>query len=313
MQKTILRPVTVEGIGLHSGRDVRLTINPAQAHHGIVFRRVDISGQDNLIPANHHHIIDTKLCTVIGLNETVRVATIEHLMAALRACGIDNALIDINGPECPVLDGSAQPFIQAIEEAGLFNQNVPRRIIKILKPISYSEGDKTASLTPAAVPQYEATLHYKGTLIGTQSYALKLVNGNFKHDVADCRTFCLRKDIEAMRANGLALGGSLDNAVVVDDQNVMNEEGLRCHDEFVRHKILDAVGDLALAGGLIWGAYKATRPGHDMNAKLLKTLFQSPDCWVYEDLYINIETADEAAFLANTPPSPKAVSGAVAA
>ncbi|MEM6811156.1 MAG: UDP-3-O-acyl-N-acetylglucosamine deacetylase [Pseudomonadota bacterium] len=294
MQHTINQTIEISGIGLHSGRNVNLNVYPAEIGEGIIFKRVDLA-QSKKIPASYEYIVDTRLCTVIGHNEAT-VGTIEHLMAALRACGVDNAFIEIDGPEVPILDGSSKIFIDEIEKAGLRVQSSPRKAIRILKEISYSEGSKEVRLSPSVIPVYSGEIRYESTPIGTQRFELKFVNGNFKHDVSDCRTFCLLKDVEAMQANGLAQGGSLDNAVVVDDTGVLNEEGLRCHDEFIRHKLLDAVGDLSLSGALILGRYEGICAGHDMNYKLLKTLFENRDSWEYVDLYVNFESSDDSIY-----------------
>lgn len=288
MQHTLKNAVSIDGVGLHSGVSVELRIYPAAPDHGIVFKRVD-GDHDSLIPAKYDHVVDTRLCTVIGNEHGATVSTIEHLMAALRGCGVDNALVEIDGPEVPILDGSSDPFVQAIEEAGVQVQGQPRRAIRILKEVVYQEGSKKVTLSPSSIPTYAGQIDYDNPAIGSQRYEIKLLNGNFKHDLADCRTFCLLSDVEAMRANGLALGGSLDNAIVVDDNGVMNEEGLRCHDEFIRHKLLDAIGDFALAGGLVLGAYEGVCGGHDINNKALNALLADDTAWELIDLYVDIE------------------------
>lgn len=307
MQHTLKNSFTITDIGLHTGVDVCLTVKPAAPDHGIVFKRVDMSGlkdAQQLIPAQWDHVIDTRLCTVIGNEHGARVGTIEHLMAALRASGVDNALIEINAGEVPALDGSSIGFIEAIEKAGLQEQSQPRRAIRILKEVRVTDGDKTVTLSPSSVPLYEGRIEYpNAAIIGDQSYTLKLVNGNFKHDVADCRTFGLLDEVEMMKSAGLALGGSLDNAVIVDDDHVLNPEGVRHSDEFVRHKILDAVGDLALAGSLVIGHYKGLRAGHDMNNKILKALFADHSAWERVDLYVDIKEADMAVYQQNAPKS----------
>lgn len=292
MQHTLKNTVLIEGIGLHSGVPVKLAMQPADPDHGIVFKRIDVADKGNLVPAKWDHVVDTRLCSVIGNADKVTVGTVEHLMAALRACGIDNALIEIDGPEVPILDGSSALFIEAIEKIGIQVQSQPRRAIRILKKVTYKEGDKEVTLSPSNTPSYAGQIDYDNPVIGSQRYQIKLVNGNFKHDLADCRTFCLLKDVEMMQANGLAQGGSLDNAVVVDDHGVMNEGGLRCHDEFIRHKLLDAVGDMALCGGLLLGAYEGTRAGHDMNYKALCALFSDNKSWEMVDLFVEIEETD---------------------
>lgn len=296
MQHTFKNIIEINGIGLHSGLSAKLVIKPAAIGHGIIFQRTDILDKDNCIPALWSNVVDTRLCTLIGNKEGVTIGTIEHLMATLRACGVDNALVEIDGPEVPILDGSSKKFIEAFDLVGVLEQSAPRRAIKILKTVSYSDGDKFVSLSPSITPKYIGQIEYNHPSIGTQRFEMKLVNGNFKHDVSDCRTFCLLSDVEFMQRNNLALGGSLENAIVVDDTGVMNEDGLRCDDEFVRHKVLDAVGDIALAGGLVLGLYEGKKIGHDMNNKLLRALFSDDTAWEYIDLYVNPESSDEALY-----------------
>lgn len=291
MQKTLANIVKIDGIGLHSAVAVHLEIHPAEPHHGIVFRRTDegIDDDKRIIPALWNNVVNTQLCSVVGNEHGMRVGTIEHLMAALRALGVDNALIEINADEVPILDGSSKVFVEKIEEAGIQPQNVARRTIRVLRDVVYQDGNRKVTLSPSSVPVYEGMIDYDDPTIGTQSYRLNLVNGNFKHDVSDCRTFCLKSDIDVMRAHGRALGGSLDNAVVVDDNGVMNEEGLHCETEFIRHKLLDAVGDIALSGGLILGHYMGIRAGHEMNNKLLHALFADERNYEIIDLWVEFE------------------------
>lgn len=292
MQHTLKKSVIISDIGLHSGRIVNVNIHPVGVDHGIVFKRVDIQDKNNLIPAKWDKVVDTRLCTVIGNEDGITIGTIEHLMAAFRGCGIDNALVEIDAAEVPILDGSSIVFIEAFDKVGIQVQSQPRRAIRVLKEITYTEGNKSVTLSPSNIPVYAGQIDYANPTIGTQEFEIKLVNGNFRHDLADCRTYCLLEDVEAMQANGLALGGSLKNAVVVDDNGVINEEGLRCHDEFIRHKLLDAVGDLSLCGGLFYGRYEGLRAGHDMNNKALRALFNDRDAWDIVDLYLEIEESD---------------------
>lgn len=289
MQNTLSSPVIVNGIGLHSGKAVHMVLHPAPADHGIVFKRSDVEGEINLIPALYDRVIDTRMNTMVANEQGVRVGTIEHLMAALRGCNIDNVLIDIDSAEVPVMDGSSKPFVDAIESVGVQRQSMPRRAIKILKEILVRDGDKEVRLSPSLVPVYAASIDFPHAMIGFQEYSLTLVNGNFRHDVADCRTFGFLKDVQALHAAGLGLGGSLDNAVVMDDDGVLSPGGLRCQDEFVRHKVLDAVGDLALAGGPILGRYDGVRAGHALNNAVLKALFADSSAWIMVDLYVDLE------------------------
>ncbi len=308
MQNTLKKSVKINGIGLHSGVDVHMNIHPANPDHGIVFKRVDITdGKDNLIPARWDHVVDTRLCTVIGNADGVTLATIEHLMAAFRGCGIDNALVEIDAPEVAVMDGSSKAFVDAFEETGLQVQGQPRRAIRILKEVVIEEDGKMTKLSPSAIPVYSGTIVYDNATIGTQSYEMKLVNGNFKHDMADCRTFGLLSDVEMMRSNGLALGGSMDNAVVIDDNGVMNPEGIRCQDEFIRHKLLDAIGDITLAGGLVIGRYESLKGGHALNNKVLRKLFEDDSAWEIVDLFVEVDEADASVYEAKSRKSTVAV------
>lgn len=311
MQQTLEQLVEIRGTGLHSGEAVSVRIHPAGPDTGIIFKYTggtDLSDAERLVPALWDRVVDTRLCTVIGNEYGVTIVTIEHLMAAFRGCGIDNALVEIDGNEVPVLDGSSQAFVTAFEDAGIRTQSKPRRAIRILKEVTYREGDKRVTLSPSFVPTYSGLIDYANPTIGQQRYDFKLINGNFKHDLADCRTFCLLQDVEQMQANGLALGGSLDNAVVVDDSGVMNEEGLRCHDEFVRHKLLDAVGDMALAGGLLIGSYDGVKAGHALNNKALRALFADNTAWDVIDLFVDIDEEDKRIY--EKSPQDTAVSAA---
>lgn len=287
MQRTLAKAIVIQGIGLHSGAEVRMVLRPAGADEGVTFIRTDIVDRDNVIPARWDAVVDTRLCTVIGNDAGVSVGTVEHLMAALRGCGIDNLSVELDGPEVPVMDGSAAEFVEKIDAAGLTRQKVPRRFIKILKEISVEEDGKIVRLTPAAGSAFGGRIVFDHPSIGAQEYNIQLVNGNFRHDLADARTFGFLHEVEALRRSGLALGGSLDNAIVLDRDRVLNRDGLRYGDEFIRHKLLDAIGDLYLAGAPILGAYHADKPGHAMNNAILHALFASPDSWCWSESAIN--------------------------
>ena len=287
MQHTLKSAVTFEGVGLHSGQNVTMTVHPALPDQGIVFVRTDVSDRDNVVPALWNSVVDTRLCTMIGNKDKVTVGTIEHLMAALRGCGIDNVRIELNGPEVPVMDGSSAPFVKSIDEVGTVAQAMPRRGIKVLREIILEENGKRVRLSPAQGSVFAGQIEFPNAVIGKQFFETKLVNGNFRHDLSEARTFGFLKDVEAMRAAGLARGGSLDNAIVLDEGRVMNKEGLRFHNEFIRHKLLDAVGDLFLAGGPIIGAYEGFRAGHDMNNKILHKLFSTEGAWMPVDLFMD--------------------------
>jgi UDP-3-O-[3-hydroxymyristoyl] N-acetylglucosamine deacetylase len=279
-QKTLGNQINCTGIGLHSGAKVTMTLHPAPADTGIRFLRTDLPGSTPVL-ARYDQVSDTMLCTTIEGDDGAKVATIEHLMAALAGCGVDNALVELDGPEVPVMDGSSAPFVFLIECASLVEQDAPRRWIRVLKPVSIRDGERTVSLTPGNGFSVSFEIDFAGTLVSKQSYFADLRDGTFKTDLCRARTFGFASDADKLRSLGLALGGSLDNAVVVDNDQVLNEEGLRYDDEFVRHKVLDSIGDLYLAGGPIQGHFTGERSGHSLNNQLLKTLFDDEASWCY--------------------------------
>lgn len=292
MQTTLKRDVSLVGMGLHSGRPARLLLRPA-TQGGIRFRRVDVTDRDNLIPARYDRVTDTTLCTLLSNEAGVSVSTVEHLMAALAGTGVTHVEIEIDGPEVPIMDGSGLRFAQAILKAGLRPLEGAARAIRILKPVVLEEkGGVYAALSPARTLSIDFEIDFAEAAISRQAKSLSMVNGAFLHELADCRTFCRRVDVEAMQARGLALGGSLDNAIVVDGDKILNPGGLRRADEFVRHKMLDALGDLALAGAPILGAYRGVRAGHGVTNRLLRALFATEGAW--EEVMLD---AEEAAFL----------------
>lgn len=285
MQHSLKKSLTIRGVGLHSGAWVTMVLHPAPADHGIIFVRTDWKQFDRAIPARWDHVVDTRLCTMIGNASGASVGTIEHLMAALRGCGVDNALIEIDGPEVPVMDGSAAPFVAAIDEIGTVAQETPRRAIRVLKEIVVEEAGKRVRLSPSEESVFVGQIDFAHPVIGNQFYETKLVNGNFRHDLAEARTFCFAEEVEALRKMGRALGGSLDNAIVLDREQVLNDTGLRFDDEFIRHKLLDAVGDLFLAGGPILGAYEGYKAGHALNNAVLHALFADKSAYALVDLH----------------------------
>ncbi len=288
MQTTLRRETTLVGTGLHSGRPARIRLHPATTG-GIRFRRVDVTDRDNLIPARWDLVSDTRLCTMLTNAAGVSVGTVEHLMAALAGTGVTHVEIDIDGPEVPIMDGSALRFAKAILRAGLAAVPGPLEAIRVLRPVRDVQGDVVAELEPAEVLSIDFQIDFADAAIGRQARRLTMENGAFLHELADCRTFCRREEVEAMRAAGLALGGSLDNAVVVDGARVLNPGGLRRTDEFVRHKMLDALGDLGLAGAPILGAYRGVRAGHGATNRLLRRLFASPGA--FERVTLDAEAA----------------------
>jgi UDP-3-O-[3-hydroxymyristoyl] N-acetylglucosamine deacetylase len=279
-QRTLKNPISCTGVALHSGLKVTMSLKPAQANTGIVFKRIDIAGGGAEIPALWSHVDDTRLCTGLSNGNGVVVRTVEHLMAALAGQRIDNAVIEINGPEVPVMDGSAAPFVFLIDCAGVVEQEVARKAIRVLKKVEMADGDRMVSLLPG--PGFSLSFAFDIAYGGSdrQELSVALTTRSFKAEVCRARTFGFEHEVAALRAAGLAKGGSLDNAVVVSvDNKVLNEDGLRYEDEFVRHKILDAVGDLYLAGLPILGQFRGLRSGHALNNKLLRALFADPEAF----------------------------------
>lgn len=276
MQQTLKSDVIFTGTGLHSGRSVRMVVRPASADYGIWFRRTDVTDRDPLVPARWDAVVVSRLCTLLANGADVQVSTVEHLMAALAGCGIHNALIEIDGPEVPILDGSAVPFVQAFLARGLREQAAPVRALRVLRSVEVTEGEALARLDPADMLEIDFRIDFAEPAIGRQEKLLNMANGAFVRELSDSRTFCRQADVDAMRANGLALGGNLDNAVVFEGDRVLSPGGLRHADEPVRHKMLDALGDLSLAGGPILGRYTGIRAGHALTNRLLRALFATP-------------------------------------
>lgn len=283
MQTTLGSKVTFDGVGLHSGAPVRMVVHPAPADHGIVFCRTDISDRDPLVVARWDKVTPSKLCTLIENAAGVSVSTIEHIMAALAGLGINNALIEIDGPEVPILDGSSAPFVRAMRRVGTRSQHAVLRAVRVLKPVEVRDGEAVARLEPAAALEIDFAIDFADAAIGKQEKHLTMSNGAFVRELMDSRTFCRQADVDYMQAHGLALGGTYENAVVVDGDKVLSPGGLRHADEAVRHKMLDAMGDLALAGGPILGRYVGVRSGHSMTNRLLRALFADPTAWAWED------------------------------
>ncbi len=255
---------------------------PAPADTGIVFRRTDLAGRGVSIPATWRHVADMPMCTALEA-DGVQVATVEHVMAALAGGGIDNLVIEINGPEPPIMDGSAWPFVFLIECAGIAELQAPRRFLKILRPVTLAGGNRSAALKPGRGFSIDFEVDYDSGAIAHQRYHIDLVDGAFKNELSRARTFGFLHEVDALRAAGLARGASLDNAIVVTRDGVLNEGGLRFPDEFVRHKALDALGDLYLAGAPIIGRFEGRRSGHRLNHRLLRALFQRPETWCWSD------------------------------
>jgi UDP-3-O-[3-hydroxymyristoyl] N-acetylglucosamine deacetylase len=278
-QQTLKAAISCVGVALHGGQRVNLSLLPAPVDTGIVFRRTDL-GMD--IPANALAVTDTRLCTQVSHPDhpDVYVRTVEHVMAALSGLSVDNAIVAVDGPEIPVLDGSAAPFVFLIDCAGRVRQHAVRQVIEILQPVRVSFGEAHAELRPgAAALDLAMSIDFAAPAIGRQALSMSLSEQGFRQALATARTFTMLQEIEALQAAGLALGGSLDNAVVVDGDRVLNPEGLRAPDEFVRHKMLDAVGDLAMAGAPIHGRFLAHKSGHALNNRLLRALLDDTSAW----------------------------------
>jgi len=276
VQNTLKSAVTFSGVALHSGRNVRMVVRPAGPEHGIWFRRTDIDLGDVMIPAIWDAVSDTTLCTRLTNAAGASVSTVEHVMAALAGCGIHNAMIDVDGPELPILDGSSAPFVRGFLARGVQSQSVPVRAIEILRPVEVTVGAASARLEPATRPEITFRIEFEDAAIGVQEKSLVMSNGSFVRHLCDSRTFCRNADVEAMRARGLALGGTTENAVVVEGDRILSPGGLRHADEPVRHKMLDALGDLALAGAPILGRYTGLRAGHGVTNRLLHAVFADP-------------------------------------
>ncbi len=280
-QRTLSAMARCAGIGLHSGELVEMAIFPAEPGTGITIRRTDIANGGSSIPLNWRYIVDSRLATTVGNDLGITVSTVEHLMAALAGCQIDNAIVEVDGPELPIMDGSARPFVAMIEQVGTQVQNAPRRMIRVDKRIAVGDHEKSLSLTPARSFSLSFEIDFDSSSISRQKLAIHMDNSAFKSDIAGARTFGFAHEVDQLRSVGLALGGSLDNAIVIDGDRVLNEEGLRFQDEFVRHKILDCIGDLYLAGAPILGHVHGARSGHGLNHALLRALFEDDDAWSY--------------------------------
>lgn len=283
-QHTLQQTVVIAGIGVHSGAPATLTIHPADAGQGITFVRTDITRGDNVIPARWDYVTETRLCTVVANKDGASVSTIEHLMSAFAALGVDNATVDIDGPEIPIMDGSAIDFVREIDRAGLTRQKAPRRVLVVKKTITVKDGDKKAILSPADGQYYGFEIAFDNAVVGRQKYTHEMKEKSYRNEIAAARTFGFLHEVEMLRQMGLARGGSLDNAIVIDGEKILNPGGLRFKNEFVRHKILDAIGDIYIAGGQMIGHYHGVKAGHAMNNKVLHALFADPSAYAFVTL-----------------------------
>jgi UDP-3-O-[3-hydroxymyristoyl] N-acetylglucosamine deacetylase len=284
VQRTLRNPIGCVGTGLHTGARVSVTLHPAEADSGIRFLRYDRPGTP-AVQARFDKVCDTTMCTTLGEPGGVMVATVEHLMASLAICEIDNVLVEVSGPELPIMDGSAEPFVFLIECAGVVEQGRARRRIEVLKAVTVVAHGKSACLEPADGFEVDCEIQFDHPVIDSQALQVRFCADDFKTEIARARTFGFAERIEELWSRGLALGGSLKNAIVVSQDRVLNEEGLRFPDEFVRHKVLDSIGDLYLAGGQLIGRYTGRCAGHTMHNKLLRALFADPTAWRMVDAF----------------------------
>ncbi len=308
MQRTIGIEIRCSGIGLHSGAPVTLRLRPAPVNHGVTFRRLDILGAPE-IPARSEYVVDTSFATSLGSNK-VRIGTVEHLCAALNGLGIDNLRVELDGPEIPILDGSAAPFCYLLRTAGIVEQRKPKSFLVIRRTVTVQEGDREASFSPANQFAVSCNIDFKHPLISDQSYQLSFSTGAFQKEISRARTFGFLRDVEALKKAGLAKGGSPENAIIVDNFSILNPDGLRFPDEFVRHKILDAMGDVFLFGMPVIGHLKAHKSGHSLHHKLVSRVLADPSCFqVITATYDEMERlALEIAAFGSPSPATEAVS-----
>ena len=278
-QKTTIAPAIIAGVGVHTGDRVRLAVRPAPVGTGIVFVRTDIKDRDNRIPVSGEAVVDARLNTMIENGAGVRLSTIEHLMAAFSALGVTNAVVEVDGPELPILDGSALQFVQLLDRAGFRRQEAPVRYIEILEPIRVQDGDKTAALLPCDRYEMRFEIDFDTSVIGNQVVDFVVDEETFRNEIMAARTFGFAHEVEALRAAGLARGGSLENCVVIDGDQVLNSGGLRMEREFVKHKALDAIGDLYVLGAPLLGRYEGFKAGHAINNLLVRALLANPRAW----------------------------------
>ena len=284
MQTTLASSVSFSGIGLHTGKPVRITFHPTQDAIGIRFVRTDVTRKNPVVMAKWHAVCPSELCTRLTNSDGVTVSTVEHVLAAMAGCGVHNLTIEIDGPEVPILDGSAAPFVSSILAVGLRQIQEPLFAIEVTRAVEVSVGQAFARLEPCDALELSFQINFSDRAIGDQQKSLRLMNGAFVHELSDSRTFCSQNDVDAMHARGLALGGTLENAVVFDGPDVLSPGGLRHHDEAVRHKMLDALGDLALAGAPLLARYTGCRAGHALTNSLLRVLFAQPQAFRFVDV-----------------------------
>ncbi|MFI4933318.1 MAG: UDP-3-O-acyl-N-acetylglucosamine deacetylase [Caulobacterales bacterium] len=279
LQHTLAAPITFAGVGLHTGREAHVTLKPAAVDAGVVFVRTDLAGPANRIRAIGEAVCQTRLGTVIGAGPDVTVSTIEHLMAAFSALGVDNVLVEVDGPEIPILDGSCAPIVAVLDRAGRRPLGAERQLIEVTQPVEIVEGEKRAALLPADQFEVSFEIHFESAAIGRQEIDLAVDEASFRDELADARSFGFMHEFDQLRAAGLARGASLDNTLVVEGGAILNPGGLRRPGEFVRHKALDAVGDLYLLGAPLIGRYEGRYAGHSLNNALVRALLARPEAW----------------------------------
>lgn len=278
-EQTLVAPAIIAGVGVHTGQRVRLVVRPAPSGAGVVFLRSDITDRDNRIPVSARAVVDARLNTMIQNPEGVQLSTIEHLMAAFAALGVSNAVVEVDGPELPILDGSALPFVQLLDRAGFRRQEAPVRYIEILEPVRVTDGDKSAALLPCDRYEMRFEIDFPTPVIGNQVIDFVVDEATFRAEIMAARTFGFAHEVETLRRAGLARGGSLENAVVIDGDQILNPGGLRMEREFVRHKALDAIGDLYVLGAPLIGRYEGYKAGHAVNNQLVRALLAQPNAW----------------------------------
>jgi len=276
-QRTLRRGVTCTGIGLHSGKKVNISLRPAEPDSGIMFKRADLPGAP-LIPADVHHVVDTNLCTTLGMDGAT-VSTVEHLLSALAGLGVDNVLIETDAPEVPIMDGSSAPFVFLLRSTGLTSQSKPRQFYRVKRKVTIKEEDREVCIAPSDSPTLAYTIEFDHPLIRRQNFGMPLDELSYDREISRARTFGFMSDLPLLKKNNLGLGGSLDNAVVVDNYRVLNDDGLRFPDEFVRHKMLDFIGDLALVGRPVQGAFTVHKSGHKLNNLVFRKFLEDPQAW----------------------------------
>ena len=302
-QRTLKNSIHCSGIGLHSGIKVNMTLHPAEANTGIRFRRHG-TVRPTEVAATWQYVVETPLSTTLKGDADIKVGTIEHLMSALAGCAIDNVVVELNGPEVPVMDGSAAPFVFLIECAGSVAQGAPRRALEILKEVTVSDSRRSATAAPGRGLSIDFEIDFDSPAVARQKWSFEVTQASYKLEVSRAGTFGFLEEVDKLRDMGLALGGSLDNAIVIDGDRVLNDGGLRFDNEFVRHKVLDLIGDLTLVGGPVIGEFRCARTGHSMTLRMLKTLFADDSAWRWREMTeSDLEPDLETSMGASVPPA----------